>query len=314
MARVTPVDAPAAPFLKWAGGKRWFVEKYAHLLPPRAGLPGYREPCLGGGALFFTWAHGLRPAVLSDLNPRLMAAYLAVRDHVEELLVELERHPYERAHFDRIRERLNTEPNAPLVERAAWMFVITKHGFNGLYRENDDGAVNVTFGKPPKEGWSTRLADPENLRACSRLLQGVELRTGDLVDVLCDVAPGEFVLIDSPYEPASETAQFKNYTAAGFTFGRPPPAGQSSLFAAEDIAPIASDVYRMRAEMARLHDRGALVMLMQSDTPQNRDLFRRWRIETTRVLRSINSDTKKRGLVNELVICNFDPQGRLLAA
>ena len=39
------------PFLKWAGGKRWFVSKHADLLDVK--FNRYIEPFLGSGSVFF---------------------------------------------------------------------------------------------------------------------------------------------------------------------------------------------------------------------------------------------------------------------
>ncbi|MDQ4680308.1 DNA adenine methylase, partial [Stenotrophomonas maltophilia group sp. RNC7] len=44
-------DKKATPFIKWAGGKRWFISNYSHLLPKE--FNRYIEPFLGGGAVFF---------------------------------------------------------------------------------------------------------------------------------------------------------------------------------------------------------------------------------------------------------------------
>jgi DNA adenine methylase len=62
---------PRLPFLKWAGGKRWFVHRYLDEVPIHFGR--YIEPFLGSGALFFA----LRPrrALLSDLNAELIATF-----------------------------------------------------------------------------------------------------------------------------------------------------------------------------------------------------------------------------------------------
>src|SRR6185312_9975762 len=64
-----------SPFLKWAGGKRWFADRWLHLVP--SGFNRYIEPFLGSGAMFFA----LRPkqALLSDLNPDLINCYEAIR-------------------------------------------------------------------------------------------------------------------------------------------------------------------------------------------------------------------------------------------
>ena len=53
------------PFLKWPGGKRWLVPELVKIID-EYDYTTYREPFLGGGALFFA----LRPeqSVLSDIN------------------------------------------------------------------------------------------------------------------------------------------------------------------------------------------------------------------------------------------------------
>src|SRR5689334_2682393 len=69
------IEAPLAPFLKWAGGKRWFAGRWLHMVPEQYGR--YIEPFLGSGAMFFA----LRPtrALLSDLNADLIDCYQAIR-------------------------------------------------------------------------------------------------------------------------------------------------------------------------------------------------------------------------------------------
>ena len=59
------------PFLKWAGGKRWLVNKNPELfLVP---MKRYIEPFLGSGAVFFN----LEPdrAIISDQNGALTNVY-----------------------------------------------------------------------------------------------------------------------------------------------------------------------------------------------------------------------------------------------
>ena len=69
------------PILKWAGGKRWFVNRYNPLFPQKYST--YLEPFFGGGAVFF---HLLpNRAILSDVNKELMNLYIAVKDYPEEL-------------------------------------------------------------------------------------------------------------------------------------------------------------------------------------------------------------------------------------
>ena len=65
------------PFLKWAGGKRWFVQRHSDLLPKT--FNRYIEPFLGGGSVFFY----LQPkkSLLGDTNPDLIAAYRGIQQN-----------------------------------------------------------------------------------------------------------------------------------------------------------------------------------------------------------------------------------------
>ncbi len=80
------------PFLKWAGGKRWLLDKYQHLIPTE--FNRYFEPFVGGGAVFFSLAP--LDAVLGDLNGDLINLYRAVRDDPEFIQKEMAR--YQRKH------------------------------------------------------------------------------------------------------------------------------------------------------------------------------------------------------------------------
>ena len=83
-----PKSSSISPFLKWAGGKRWFADRCLNLIPPN--FDRYIEPFLGSGAMFFA----LRPkrALLSDLNPDLINCYEAIRIGPARIEALLARH------------------------------------------------------------------------------------------------------------------------------------------------------------------------------------------------------------------------------
>ena len=55
--RATPEERlPAAPFLKWVGGKGSLLAELIKHVPARSSLRRYHEPFVGGGALFFAVA------------------------------------------------------------------------------------------------------------------------------------------------------------------------------------------------------------------------------------------------------------------
>lgn len=289
---------PARPFLKWAGGKGQLLPALTDRLPAR--FRRYHEPFVGGGALFFSlWNSGrLRDgATLSDLNPELIECYEAVRDQVEELIELLTRHkPHfsDRDYFYEVRgwDRQPGFRERPRVERAARTIFLNRTCYNGLYRRNNKGYFNAPFGyyKNPL------IVDPENMREASRALRHVELTVGDFGDVLTRAQPGDFVYFDPPYVPVSATASFTAYTGQGF---------------AEDAQRRLADVF------AALAARGCYAMLSNSSTEFTRDLYGRAGLElvTARVnaSRKINCDGKKRGFVEELIVCSYEP-GRAVAA
>lgn len=263
----------ARPFLKWAGGKRQLLPCIRKHVPGKFGR--YFEPFVGGGALFFDLQHP--KSTLSDANERLIRTYKAVRDDVTTVIRLLSKCPYDKGFYeDAVKIDVDKLTDAQL---AAWFIFVNKAGFNGLYRVNKANKFNVPFGtyKNP------RICDEVNLRACSKALQGVELEAGDFAKVLAKAKKGDFVYIDPPYIPASETADFTAYQAGGFTM---------------------DDQARLQATAWQLADRGVHVLLSASMTPGTLSLYDSPSFELIEVpaKRSINSDSDKRGDVSELLI------------
>ena len=259
------------PFLKWAGGKGQLLGSLRAHVP--ASYDRYFEPFLGGGALFFH----LRPrrGVLGDVNREIVDCYTAVRDDVDGLVRALAGHRYDADHYYAVRD---TDPAAlSLVERAARTIFLNKTGFNGLYRVNRAGKFNVPFGRYAKPA----ICDEANLRACSAALADVELVTGDFAEVAARAAPGDFVYFDPPYVPVSRTAAFTAYAPGGFDL-----AAQT----------------RLAGVFAALAGRGVSVLLSNSDVPEIRKLYRRYRMDTVEAARVINCKATRRGPVRELLV------------
>lgn len=279
VARVAPT-----PIIKWVGGKSQLLAQFSRFLP--AQYNRYFEPFLGGGAVFFHLQ--AQNAVLNDINPNLIALYRHVKGHLDELLEVLYtlRHRYhamspaeQGLEFYRIRERYN-QLVAGSIEKSAFFIFLNKTGFNGLYRENSKGLYNVPFGRYDNPA----MFDEANLRAVSRLLQGVELLSGNFATAVETAQAGDFVYFDPPYAPLSRTAYFTSYTKD--TFG---PAKQSEL-----------------AEVARrLASRGVKVMLSNSSCEVIRELYHDFNQFEVRASRAINSKPDLRGRIDELVITSY---------
>lgn len=274
-----PVETlvPARPFLKWAGGKTQILAQMEPFFPKD--YRTYFEPFLGGGAVFFH----LRPekAVLADSNPELLNTFTVVRDDPEGLMKALDEHLTQRTEESYFYEVRATNPSTlSPVERAARTIFLNKTCFNGLYRVNADGNFNVPWGgyKNPT------LYDRENLLAASALLRGKKIVLSDYRKVCARTKVGDFVYLDPPYHPMSETSRFTGYTKEDFGSRE-----QRKL----------AEVYR------RLDTRGVLVMLSNSSTTLVRTLYEGFHIRSLKATRAINSKGTGRGAIDELLITNF---------
>lgn len=202
----------AKPFVKWAGGKGILLPILRRFYPSSYGT--YLEPFLGGGAVFFD----LRPksAILSDSNEELINAYKTVQNDTEaliEALRELEQ-SYRRAPkrtFYAVRDS-PVEWSRTNSDRAGRFIFLNRTCYNGLYRVNKSGKFNVPFG----EYDHPTICDSRGIRAASQALQGVVLRHLDYLDALDLVESGDFVYLDPPYHPVSQTANFTSYTSDAF--------------------------------------------------------------------------------------------------
>ena len=76
------------PFTKWVGGKRQLLPEISKLIPNKFNC--YFEPFVGGGALLFELSP--KKAVINDNNSELILAYKVIKDDVESLILELNKH------------------------------------------------------------------------------------------------------------------------------------------------------------------------------------------------------------------------------
>jgi DNA adenine methylase len=270
----------AAPFVKWAGGKGRLLSQLRPLLPSGVEHMRHVEPFVGGGALFFS----RRPAraLLTDINPALVATYWAIRDDVDGVIEALrglaDRHC--RESYYQIRERYNEGRHVSVSKRAAMFIYLNKTCFNGLHRVNRKGEFNVPVGSYK----NPRILNEDALRAASQALEGAQLRCEPFDALVENAKPGDFIYFDPPYEPVSETASFTSYACDGFS---------------------REDQTRLRDVYQALHRRGCKLMLSNSDVPFIRKLYRNFCIDSVAAPRAINCNAKKRGKVSEVLVRNY---------
>ena len=267
--RASGIDS-AAPFVKWAGGKRTLVPQLLRLVPSH--IDTYYEPFLGGGALFFALAGRIERAILSDTNEELILTYLAVQNHVEELIQKLKAHAakhHDPDYYYSVREK---QPRSELGS-AARLIYLNRTCYNGLYRVNRKGKFNVPRGSYT----NPTICDASRLRQASEALRKAKIELGSFEK---RVVPrrGDFIYCDPPYD-----GTFTDYQAGGFQ--------------AED--------QRLLRDCARdWQAKGAEVMLSNANTPRIRRLYqgKDFVLRETQALRSISARANGRGMETELII------------
>lgn len=259
----------AKPFLKWVGGKRSILPELSARMPET--FDGYHEPFIGGGALFFEIQP--RKAFLSDVNFHLIITFQTVRDSVEELIKELNKHVkgHEKDYFGKARDKLFGEKDP--VKIAALFIYLNKTCYNGLYRVNKTGRFNVPMGsyKDPT------ILDADNLRNVSKLLQGIDIQQRPFDQTA--IKKGDFYYLDPPYHKT-----YDGYNGGGF--------GDSE--------------HEKLAQVCRKIDKsGGQFMLSNSDTDFVRGLYKGFVIEDVMASRNVSCKGEQRGKENELIIRNY---------
>lgn len=178
----------AKPFLKWAGGKKWFVNQERDRL--LLDFNRYIEPFLGGGSVFFY----INPqqAILSDINAELVNAYICLRDEFESVYKKLHIHQIHNSeeYYYIIRDR-QTRTNATSAARTIYL---NKACFNGVYRVNRDGKFNVPYGKV-----KNLIFDRNALQESSIALRGTEILCQDFEATIDQAEQNDFIFCDPPY-------------------------------------------------------------------------------------------------------------------
>lgn len=299
--RYTKTEEDVKPFLKWAGGKGQLLKEIQKYYPfGDSNFTKYAEPLVGGGAVLFDILnkYDLKEVYISDTNAELMNTYKVIRDSVDDLIIMLktmqeeflpldEEHRKEyyykkREHFNHLKSINNFD-----VEQAALMIFLNKTCFNGLYRVNKKGQFNVPMGAYK----SPLICNEKNLKAVSGKLQAVSIVCGDYKKSADFIDEHTFVYFDPPYRPLNQTSGFTAYT--------------EDAFSDEDQRELAKFVDEM-------DKKGARIVVSNSD-PKNANeeddffdtIYSSHTISRVNASRMINSNSKNRGKITELLISNF---------
>lgn len=289
----------AKPFIKWVGGKSQLLEEIRNKYPQK--VERYCEPFVGGGAVLFDILSRYHPetVLINDINKELINTYSQIKNNCSEMIAHLlelqniyKSHTLEenKTFFYEKRSRYNelkvNENETENLEKAVLFIFLNKTCFNGLYRVNSKGQFNVPFNNAK----NPLLCDKDNLLACSELLKNVNMKVGDYKECKNFIDKETFVYIDPPYRPLTQTSAFTSYSENGFS----------------DKEQIELGIF-----ITEISNKGAFVLASNSD-PHNAntednffdDLYSDFKIERVSASRMINSNAKKRGAINELLISN----------
>lgn len=262
------------PFLKWAGGKRWLVEKHPTFFQTQ--FDRYVEPFLGSAAVYFFLAP--RRALLSDANHHLVETYSVIRDEPQKVLQHLKRHQrnHGREYYYFIRD---SRPRSK-AGRAAKFIYLNRTCWNGLYRVNLQGVFNVPLGTK-----SNVLLDSDDFHAVSEQLSRARIQCCDFEKTLARTRQGDFVFVDPPYTVKHNNNGFIKYNEGLFSW---------------------DDQVRLRDCVVRARDNGAKILVTNANNNAVRDLYqgvgRRFRLTRNSVIGGTNS---ARGEFEEMLVKCF---------
>lgn len=297
-------DVYLKPFIKWAGGKGQLLNKIKEQYPKELGdtITKYAEPFIGGGAVLFDILqnYDLEEIYIGDINTSLINTYKSIRDNVNDVIkllkiMEMEYIPLEKEkrklyYYEKrdIFNKLKVEDiSTNNIEKASIFIFLNKTCFNGLYRVNKKGLFNVPMG----DYKNPTICNENNLKSVSKALQNVNIVCGDYKQCELFVDNKTLVYFAPPYRPLTGTSNFKSYNESDFN-------DQQQIELANFI---------------NLLDKRGVSIISSNSDPKNvdendnffDDLYKNQKIFRVSASRMINSKSKSRGKINEILITNI---------
>ena len=298
------------PILKWVGGKTQIIDKLITDFPVE--INNYREAFLGGGSVLLTLLSYVKSGIIKihgniyayDLNESLIYIYKNIQTHHNKLYDvmqtiitdfnecgngEINRTPANIAEAKIAKENyyywIRSEYNKlcltdkKSILGSAMFIFLNKTCFRGVFRVGPKG-FNVPYGHYN----NPEIINKKHLEEIHNLIQNVVFECCDFNTSLTIVEPNDFVYLDPPYAPETDTS-FVGYTENGFNI-----ENHNNLFKLIHI----------------LTDTNKKIMLSNADVSLVRENFTNEKYSTLSILckRSINSKNPD-AKTKEVIIKNY---------
>jgi DNA adenine methylase len=265
------MNSKLEPFLKWAGGKRWFATRYESIFPEDYNR--YIEPFVGSGAIFFKLCPN--NAILADYNEELISTYLAIKQDWRKVYSELEIHHnnHNEHYYYNIR---GTKP-IDIYNKAARMIYLNRTCWNGLYRVNMKGEFNVPIGTK-----TSVITEEDDFEGISKALQNVKLSCSDFEPIIDEASDDDFLFVDPPYTVKHNNNGFIKYNEKLFSW---------------------ADQVRLRDAVLRAKRRGVRIILTNANNSAIRKLYSsHFCMRTVKRHSILSGKSEFRVMVRELII------------
>lgn len=263
----------ATPFLKWAGGKRWFTSRYLDILPQKYNR--YIEPFVGSGALFFA----LEPqeAVIGDINKPLVETYMAIKDDWKLVLEYLRTHStqHSKEYYYSVRATL---PET-IHQRAARFIYLNRTCWNGLYRVNRAGNFNVPIGTK-----TNIILDTDDFKKLAKLLENTTIMHSDFEAIIDSAQEGDLVFADPPYTVKHNNNGFVKYNEDMFKW---------------------EDQVRLRDAIVRATERNVKIIVTNANHSSIVELYSEFERKVISRASVIAASNNNRGTYEELIIAKY---------
>lgn len=279
------------PILKWVGGKRQVMSSLVDLMPKN--INNYFEPFFGGGAFFIELQNRKLikgDVVINDYIEDLYNLYKAVKEDPDKLIKEIENfkntknNPEGFLYVRNLERDKESYKNLSIYVKAARLVFLNKTCFNGLYRvSKKENFFNTPYDKD-KQFENVSFYKRDHILGLSSHFKNATILNDDFEVVKSMIKKGDFVYLDPPYFPKNKTSNFTSYTKDGFNN---------------------NDQIRLKEFADYTNEIGAYFMISNSYTTETLDLYDGYNIHEIVAKRNVNSDSKKRGNVKEVIITNY---------